>query len=570
MASAYDKASLVMLPHAVKEDKLYSVKPEDRSGDFTFSRNSDIQATRVNSSGLIEKAKVNFVLHSQDFSNGAWVKNSLINTSFTETDPNGGSTAFKAESSGNGYIYQDVATSAGSVYVWSFYAKSDTPTSVDIRVDASTEAISLTTEWQRFSKFFVAGSGTTRLWMGAGFTWSNGEVAYMAFAQCNLGTIATDYVETTTTSVVEGLTADLPRLDYSGGASCPSLLLEPQRTNSVEQSEYFALGGAYWGNTRCTIENNAIVSPEGVQNASKLLQDSSTTNAGLVNKNITASGANTFSFYAKKGTKNFARLSLYSSVETSVYFDLENGEIGTTNLIAESDCFIEDMGNDWYRCGATYSGTINRFNIYVQDRDGEPTLLDATDAYIYIYGAQWEASASYPTSYIPTYSASAQRNADVCNNTSATDVIGQTEGTLFVDFVYNGLSNTNGAVFLLLTANGGASNRVQISLGSVGDIVALVLSGGASIGQANTSSSYLVEGTRYKVAVSYSVSGGLVLYVNGTLIDSDTLASVPSRDRIHLNDYLTSGIYIGNLECNQNLLFKTALTNAELAALTTL
>ena len=64
MASLYDSASLVMIPSGVKEDKLYSIKPTDGSGDFTFSRGSDIQATRVNVSGLIEKAKVNLLLNS--------------------------------------------------------------------------------------------------------------------------------------------------------------------------------------------------------------------------------------------------------------------------------------------------------------------------------------------------------------------------------------------------------------------------------------------------------------------------------------------------------------------------
>ena len=62
MASLYDSASLVMIPSGVKEDKLYSIKPTNGDGDFTFSRGSDIEATRVNSSGLIEKAKVNLLL----------------------------------------------------------------------------------------------------------------------------------------------------------------------------------------------------------------------------------------------------------------------------------------------------------------------------------------------------------------------------------------------------------------------------------------------------------------------------------------------------------------------------
>jgi hypothetical protein len=60
--SLFDDASLVMIPSAYKDGKLYSIKPTDGSGDFTFSRGSNLAATRVNSSGLIEKGRENLSL----------------------------------------------------------------------------------------------------------------------------------------------------------------------------------------------------------------------------------------------------------------------------------------------------------------------------------------------------------------------------------------------------------------------------------------------------------------------------------------------------------------------------
>jgi hypothetical protein len=54
---------------------------------------------------------------------------------------------------------------------------------------------------------------------------------YIQDAQLEQGLVAQPYIETTTAAVYEGITDNLPRLDYSGGASCPSLLLEPSRTN---------------------------------------------------------------------------------------------------------------------------------------------------------------------------------------------------------------------------------------------------------------------------------------------------------------------------------------------------
>ena len=65
--SLYDDASLIQVPSLYKDGLLVSTVPEDRSGDFVFSRGSNLAATRVNSSGLIEKGYENKMLNSNDF-----------------------------------------------------------------------------------------------------------------------------------------------------------------------------------------------------------------------------------------------------------------------------------------------------------------------------------------------------------------------------------------------------------------------------------------------------------------------------------------------------------------------
>ena len=72
--SLYKDASLVMLPSAYKDGKLYSIRPTDGSGDFTFSRGTNLSATRVNASQLIEKGRENTLLYSNDFSRSQWNK----------------------------------------------------------------------------------------------------------------------------------------------------------------------------------------------------------------------------------------------------------------------------------------------------------------------------------------------------------------------------------------------------------------------------------------------------------------------------------------------------------------
>ncbi len=53
--SFYDDASLVFLAGgaAGKDGKAYSLKPTDGSGDFTFTRGTNLTATRVGKDGYI-------------------------------------------------------------------------------------------------------------------------------------------------------------------------------------------------------------------------------------------------------------------------------------------------------------------------------------------------------------------------------------------------------------------------------------------------------------------------------------------------------------------------------------
>ena len=57
--NALEAASLVMIPSGYEDGTLGSLKPIDGSGDFTFSRGSNLSATRVLENGYIEKGYEN-------------------------------------------------------------------------------------------------------------------------------------------------------------------------------------------------------------------------------------------------------------------------------------------------------------------------------------------------------------------------------------------------------------------------------------------------------------------------------------------------------------------------------
>ena len=76
--SIYDKASLVLIPSGTKTSKVYSQKPVNGDGDFTFSRST--AATRVNADGNIEKETQNLLLQSNTFDT-TWLDITLTKTS---------------------------------------------------------------------------------------------------------------------------------------------------------------------------------------------------------------------------------------------------------------------------------------------------------------------------------------------------------------------------------------------------------------------------------------------------------------------------------------------------------
>jgi hypothetical protein len=274
---------------------LYSIRPTDGSGDFTFSRGSNLAATRVDVNGLIEKGRENDVLYSNAFTGATWVQSNITQTTGF-ADPFGGSNANKfLETTANDQhrFYNSFQVKNYSIYTQSVYVKPIGRTqmlygaesnSLNFVYDFTTESIvstfgsmvdygvtSVGNGWYRFSLTFVVGGNFNHSFLQGyvgGSTIYAGDVTkgfYAYGSQLEAGLVATDYIETGASTAQAGILEDMPRLDYSGGASCPALLLEPQRTNSVTQSEYI---GA-WTPSALTITDNDAASPEGVSNAAK-------------------------------------------------------------------------------------------------------------------------------------------------------------------------------------------------------------------------------------------------------------------------------------------------------------
>ena len=449
--------SLLLIPDRYKAAKLYSQIPDSGAGDLTFARNSN--ATRVNSAGLIEKVRTNLNLFSQDFTNAAYVTGGFGNLASvvanTTANPLNGvqdadTATFTAGLTQGRLLQLFTGLSITSASTYSIYLKAGTLTTASVFVDT---VAGINGEFNLTTGVVIAATGCTASIQNAGngfyrcsVTWTTS----IGNAQCGLitdtdGSLilfgaqlessdfgATPYIPTTTASVSVGITADIPRLDYTGGG-CPSLLLEPQRTNLITFSEQF--DNAAWAKNETTISANIATSPSGLQDADKIIPNSNNTAHNVDRVGLTVSLNGTASVFLKASGYNKAAIRSYF---TGAYasFDLVNGTILTAVGVTAK---IENYGNGWYRCSVNDTGNaLYGYVIAVLDASSDPaaTYIGDGTSGVLAWGAQLEVG-SYPTSYIPTLGSSVTRLPDFGSNTNTMQTAQTFAGdfTIYCDFV---------------------------------------------------------------------------------------------------------------------------------------
>ena len=565
--SIYDKSSLVLIPSGTKTGKVYSQKPVSGDGDFTFTRSS--AATRVNADGNIEKETQNFLTYSNDFSNGTWAKSNL-----SVASSNGAWEVTDNTTSGSHYIFWGGTTPASSVVTLSIEAKAGSEDYLAMRlggftyaffnvangtlgtinaqfIDAKIEATSdgfykcsatiNTPSSGNATAFYPTDNSSSVSYTGTGAV-----AITIKNAQLEQGLVARDYIETTTTAVEGGITDNVPRLDYTD-SSCPALLLEPQRTNVLQNSEYFS--GSDWINNGVTITNNAVISPEGKTNAALLTGVSG--GFGIVKFSTWTATNKVASCFAKAGSGNIFKIANVSAANRYVLFDLSDGTISEES--ASWTGSIEDFGNGWYRCTAISNNETGTFSL------GTTAASDS----VYIYGAQLEA-ASYATSYIPTYGSSVTFVKDDCTLSDVSNVIADSKGSFYIE---GNLSTSDTSGVIVLTAGANTQDLFFIFITTAGVLLCEWFDGGTSQARLQTPAGSISVGDSFKIAVAYQ-DNDFVAYWNGTQIGTDSSGIAPTPTLLRIGKYNVDN-YTGGSYTNA-MVFPTRLTNAELAALTTI
>jgi hypothetical protein len=375
---------------------------------------------------------------------------------------------------------------------------------------------------------------------------------------------------------IASVAIDTPAIEYNTDGTYKGLLVEPASTNLCKQSEDF---NTSWTPTNATPTQDTEETPDGDTSNKyiKLVDDNTGGGATgqvrvIQSMTVSANTQYTASIFLKADGLAFARLGAFNydgSTDAAQYFGLSGaGSLGTASNLDDSS--IESYPNGWYRCSITWTNGSDpsgfAFGINVAGSISNITVdLDGTSS-IFVWGAQVEASP-IATSYIPTTTASVTRNKDDISLTGASDLIGQGEGTLYVEVDWRLATGTTQYLFRLQSSTV-AGDYAIIRLDDGSDIIRFDLAENGSIKVRDLTQSSDKAGV-YKLAFAYD-SADSKIGINGTTITPSTnnaFAFTSTLDELFFgtND---GAVQQANMWIRAVALYKTRLTNDQLADLT--
>jgi hypothetical protein len=559
----------------------------------TVTRAADVASITGSNFGV---TRTNLLVRSEEFDNASWDPVSGTVTPNAETSPANTLTADKliaANGGPQGQLAQGVTITSGATVTGSVYAKAGgfdrfelvllasnntTPygrstfnpntgvittaaSTANGGTNASSAVQALSNGWYRFSvtvTYPAVTSAGMRL-LVTNSDAANGDGVKGVFlwgAQLEVGSAVTPYIQSPSVftsrassgtyvggnGLIQTATTNEARYDHDPiSLISKGLLLEEARTNLLLRSEEF--DNASWNSSAGarTITPNSVAAPDGLLTADTVAADG-TTAPHFVSQSLTLSAVPyAYSVFAKAGTNNFLQLRLFNAFGGMwANFNLATGVVGTVGVTsgAAPTSSIQAYPNGWYRCTMVFTPTATTSSVsaYIVDSasaaGSETNSLSTT---LYLWGAQLEAGA-FPTSYIPTTTATVTRAADISTSV-ATSVFessfyNQTEGTVFTDCSIT--YTVPGSLFPLVSSlNDGTSNN-RIENGFLTSTLAgyeVVASGSAQVGVYPSAVSVLAR----RLATNYQLNN-FAACVNGKSISTDTTGIVPTVSQLRIGD----------------------------------
>ena len=393
----------------------------------------------------------------------------------------------------------------------------------------------------------------------------------MAFGDFTVDRNSTKYVLGSGGSYVSYAT-DEPAFEFNSDGSYKGLLVEPASTNQIRNgSGTGAVVGTpgtlpfFWSASAggLTQEIVATGTENGVAYVDIKLSGTASSNSAAIfleaTTTISATDGETWtqSVFLKEidATSNYDDISFraYNYTSAPAFVNTNSG----SSLTVTTD--LERYESTWTLSGATIASSNPAILFFL-------TNGNSYDFTIRIGWAQYEESV-IATSPIPTTTASVTRNKDDINLTSASSLIGQTEGTLYVEVDWRLATGTEPS--LLSASDGTTNNRVVIYKNNT-DELRMFAQANADIKTNQGASSTGFSGIQ-KIAFAYKTND-FELYRNGSSVSSDTVGSLAALAT--LTDIDLGQSYNASNQANMWIrsvaLFTRRLSDAECQALTTL
>ena len=539
-----------------------------------FTRGST--ATFVDSDGLVKAAPENLVLQSENFGT-TWQTNNATITLNDVVAPDGSTTADRLNedtTNSNHQVIQSIGSLiGGQPYTISVFAKAASHTTFQVATSTAALGSGL------FANFILTGSGsvgnsngvTTSIesypngWYRCSITinsvtggtggfvqiaainnnsafprvpsylGTNAQVVHLWGAQLERSSTVRTYNPTTTAAFYGS------RFDHDPVTGvCKGLLMEESRTNICLQSENF--GTTPWGGGGRSISLNAATAPDGSTTADKIVEGTNNGLHGVFQTLSTVSGSTYIgSMYIKAAGRDFATIYTGATPANGRFLSIPADGTGTVLGLFNanpSTVTMRYVGNGWYLVTILIvaSATGTSLEMY-------PSLTATVNSYtgdgtsgILVWGAQLELG-SFPTSYIPTTTASVIRSADVCSiiGSDFSGFYNQPEGTLFADVTPQTVAQVSNVLGVNTTtfSNGHIIYKIDSTFNAAGRRW-----GGQTHNATGGIQSTIVTSTdaavsRSRLAYAYKLNDFAFAYAGG-IVGTDTSGTVPTSTAMRI------------------------------------
>ena len=328
------------------------------------------------------------------------------------------------------------------------------------------------------------------------------------------------------------------RIDYLDNAD-GHLLLEPARTNLITYSEDFS--NAAWVKSNTTFSSNIVTANSG-------------SSLKYILQNETTQGVQTAFFDVEYIDHQWLHIFVGTSAGDTgfVNFDIQNKVVGYesggfTGNVIDYGSFIRILVN------INTTGKTNIILTFIDSNELTRAPASSSTGSFKLYRSQLEA-ASYATSYIPTEGSSVTRVAETCTGAGNSEVFNDSEGVLFAEIS----ALANDLTYRSISING----YISLFYNNVSNTIVGYSTGGALIIK------QLSDITSFnKIAFKYKAND-FALWVNGVELGTDTSGTTSnSLTTLNYDNGAGGSKWYGSTK--QIQYFDTALTDAELAALTT-